>query len=165
MSPLQKKRLTLVLSLLVGLSLAVAFALYALQQNLNLFYSPTDIAQGKATPGVRISVGGLVVPGSVVRDTHDAQSLKVRFDLTDGAHQLTVHFDRILPDLFREGQGILAKGKLDSDLKTVIADEVLAKHDENYTPPEVVESLKKSGMWQHMDKKNSTTTPPADQLK
>lgn len=145
MNPRRKKRLLITSTLVVGLSLAVGLVLYALQQNIDLFYTPTEIIQGKNETGVkpvigqRLRVGGMVLPGTVQRD---ATSLKVRFDLIDnGGGIVTVFFDGILPDLFREGQGIVAQGELIN--KTQInAFEVLAKHDENYMPPEVSDALK-----------------------
>jgi cytochrome c-type biogenesis protein CcmE len=113
-----------------------------LRQNINLFFAPSQIAAGEAPPDRVIRVGGLVVDGSVERDP---QSLKVTFALTDNESTIKVRFEGILPDLFREGQGIIARGKL-VEGSIVEADEVLAKHDENYMPPEVAESLKKAGM-------------------
>ncbi|MCC4263150.1 cytochrome c maturation protein CcmE [Oceanimonas baumannii] len=145
MNPRRKKRMTVLLAVVAGLSLMVGLMLYALQQNIDLFYTPTELVQGKGkeniTPevGQRLRIGGLVVPGSVERDQ---QSLKVSFALVDaGGEQVTVRFDGILPDLFREGQGIVAQGHL-ADARTIDAFEVLAKHDEEYMPPEVAEALK-----------------------
>jgi cytochrome c-type biogenesis protein CcmE len=129
----------------MGMGTAVGLTLYALQQNINLFYSPSQIIAGEAPPGRSIRVGGLVVTGSVQRDS---QSLQVSFSLTDNLKQIRVHYDGILPDLFREGQGIVARGVLTPD-GVVQAQEVLAKHDENYMPPEVAASLKQTGVWQH----------------
>jgi cytochrome c-type biogenesis protein CcmE len=123
---------------------AVGLTLYALQQNINLFYSPSQIAAGEAPLGRNIRIGGLVVPGSVQRDSN---SLRVAFTLTDNAKQVRVSYEGILPDLFREGQGIVARGVL-KDGGMVWAEEVLAKHDENYMPPEVSSSLKQAGAWQ-----------------
>ena len=137
MNPKRKKRLTIILLILVGTALAVGLVLYALNQNINLFYSTTQIAQGEAPAATRIRVGGMVVDGSVERST---ENLQVSFLVTDYANQVKVIFTGILPDLFREGQGIIAMGKLDSS-GVFQADEVLAKHDENYMPPEVAESL------------------------
>ena len=143
MNPKRKKRLIIVVLILMGTGLAVGLVLYALNQNINLFYSTTQIAQGEAPTATRIRVGGMVVDGSVERST---ENLQVSFLVTDYANQVKVSFTGILPDLFREGQGIIAMGKLDS-LGIFQADEVLAKHDENYMPPEVAESL------QHAKKK------------
>ncbi len=145
MTPVRRRRLFFVLAAVTGMALAVGLTLYALQQNINLFFSPSQIAQGEAPIARQIRVGGLVVPGSVERD---AASLQVSFRLTDEAHEIGVRFDGILPDLFREGQGIVAIGQLGDD-GVVLANEVLAKHDENYMPPEVAEALKASGQWQH----------------
>lgn len=137
MNPKRKKRLAIILLILAGTGLAVGLVLYALEQNINLFYTTTQIAQGEAPEATRIRVGGMVVDGSVERST---KNLQVSFLLTDYANQVKVVHTGILPDLFREGQGIIALGKLDS-LGVFQADEVLAKHDENYMPPEVAESL------------------------
>ena len=136
MSTKHQKRTLLVVTLVLGLGCAAGLILYALQQNINLFYSPTQIAQGLAPQQKMIRVGGMVVDGSVKR----GQNLNVDFTLTDYEHELTVHYEGILPDLFREGQGIVAQGvMMDSVFQ---AREVLAKHDENYMPPEVRDSLK-----------------------
>jgi len=140
-NPVRKKRLFIVLAILAGVGIAVALALSALQQNINLFYTPTQIAAGEAPEGTRIRAGGLVEEGSVKR-TND--SLSVAFRVTDGAQAITIRYRGILPDLFREGQGIVALGKLDAD-GVLVADEVLAKHDEKYMPPEVTKALKESG--------------------
>lgn len=147
MNRVRRQRLFLVLFLLTGAGVAVSLTLFALQQNINLFYSPTEIAGGRAPVGQNIRVGGLVVPGSVWRDP---DSLQVRFSLTDEGEQIVVHFDGILPDLFREGQGIVALGRLEQE-GHVHASEVLAKHDETYMPPEVAEALKRAGKWQHAE--------------
>jgi cytochrome c-type biogenesis protein CcmE len=141
MNPKRKKRLILVLMLVVGASLAVSLTLFALSQNINLFYSPAQIAAGEAPVGTRIRAGGMVVEGSVKRDPN---SLHVAFDLTDYDKTVTVEYTGILPDLFREGQGIVAQGALDEQ-GVFQAVEVLAKHDENYMPPEVAEALKAAG--------------------
>lgn len=141
MNPVRKQRLFIVLGVLAGLSVAIGLVLYALQQNINLFYTPQQIADGEAPVGSRMRVGGLVVPGSVDRNQ---ETLDVVFDLTDGKGSFTVHYQGILPDLFREGQGIVANGTLVEPLRFE-ADEVLAKHDETYMPPEVQEALEKAG--------------------
>jgi cytochrome c-type biogenesis protein CcmE len=140
-NPQRKKRLFIVLGLLAGVGIAVALALVALQQNINLFYSPTQIANGEAPAHTRIRAGGMVAEGSVQRS---ADSLDVAFVVTDYAANVTVRYRGILPDLFREGQGIVALGRLNDDGE-LIADEVLAKHDENYMPPEVTKALNESG--------------------
>lgn len=141
MNPQRKQRLLIVVFLVVGVSVAVGLVLYALNQNINLFYSPTQIVNGEAPVGGRIRAGGMVVEGTVKRDP---DSLKVVFDLTDYEKNMTVEFDGILPDLFREGQGIVAQGSMNAE-GVFIATEVLAKHDENYMPPEVAEALKQAG--------------------
>ena len=141
MNPQRKKRLFIVLGLLAGVGITVALALVALQQNINLFYSPTQIANGEAPAHTRIRAGGMVAEGSVQRS---ADSLDVAFVVTDYAANVTVRYRGILPDLFREGQGIVALGRLNDDGE-LIADEVLAKHDENYMPPEVTKALNESG--------------------
>ncbi|NVK42642.1 MAG: cytochrome c maturation protein CcmE [Oceanospirillaceae bacterium] len=141
MTPKRKQRLVIVLAILVGVSVAVGLTLFALSQNINLFYSPTQIAQGEAPTDTRIRAGGMVVEGSVERST---DSLQVRFELTDYGETVPVEYTGILPDLFREGQGIVAQGSLDGN-GVFQAVEVLAKHDENYMPPEVAEALQASG--------------------
>jgi len=141
MNPKRKQRLIIVLFIVFGAAIAVGLVMYALNQNINLFYSPTDIAEGKAPESTRIRAGGMVVEGSVKRDT---QSLKVEFGMTDYAHSVTVVYNGILPDLFREGQGIVAQGEMNSE-GVFEAVEVLAKHDENYMPPEVADALEKAG--------------------
>lgn len=141
MNVVRKKRLMIVLGLLLGVGLAAGLALSALQQNINLFYTPTQIASGEAPPGQRIRAGGMVEKGSLVRR---ADSLDVRFVVTDFTRSVTIHYQGILPDLFREGQGIVAMGVIDAS-GVVQADEVLAKHDEKYMPPEVTKALKDSG--------------------
>ncbi|WP_372881302.1 cytochrome c maturation protein CcmE [Psychromonas sp.] len=144
MNPRRKKRLLITSSLVLGLSIAVGLVLFALQQNIDLFYTPTEIVQGKKETGIkpeigqRLRVGGMVMPGTVQRDP---QSLKVSFDLLDnGGGIVTVFFDGILPDLFREGQGIVAQGELINTTQ-INAFEVLAKHDEEYMPPDVADAL------------------------
>ena len=141
MNPVRKKRLYIVLAIVAGVGAAAALALSALQQNINLFYTPTQIANGEAPHDTRIRAGGMVEKGSLKRS---ADSLDVQFVVTDFAKEVTVKYRGILPDLFREGQGIVALGKLDED-GVLTADEVLAKHDEKYMPPEVTKALKDSG--------------------
>ena len=140
MHPIRKKRLTIVLFLMAGLAVAVGLTTYALRQNINLFYDPTQIAAGEAPADVRIRAGGMVEEGSVLRDT---ESLKVAFKVTDFTESVTVEYVGILPDLFAEGQGIVAMGRLNSE-GVFVADQVLAKHDENYMPPEVADALAKA---------------------
>ena len=141
MNAKRKQRLIVVLFIVFGAAIAVGLAAYALRENINLFYSPTQIADGEAPEEVRIRAGGMVVDGSVKRDP---DSLKVQFAVTDYQSQVVIEYTGILPDLFREGQGIVAQGSLNSD-GILIATEVLAKHDENYMPPEVAEALEKAG--------------------
>ena len=141
MNPLRKKRLIIILAILVGIGAAVALALSALQQNINLFYTPTQIANGEAPLDTRIRAGGMVEAGSLKRS---GDSLDVQFVVTDFHKAVIIQYRGILPDLFREGQGIVALGKLNAN-GVVVADEVLAKHDEKYMPPEVTKALKESG--------------------
>ncbi|MDN3682615.1 cytochrome c maturation protein CcmE [Vibrio tapetis subsp. quintayensis] len=145
MNPRRKKRLGLVLALVVGIATTVGLMLYALNQNMDLFYTPTELVMGKpdgSKPyvGQRLRIGGMVVEGSVSRNQ---ESLRVSFDLADVGPKVTVVYDGILPDLFREGQGIVAQGVL-IDATTIEAFEVLAKHDEEYMPPEIAEAMKKT---------------------
>lgn len=141
MHPVRRTRLLLVLGALALVGVAVGLTTWALRENMNAFYSPADVVDGKAPVDRRIRVGGLVVAGSVQRG---GEGLHVSFDLTDGKGTFTVNYDGILPDLFREGQGILATGTLASDGRFT-AEEVLAKHDENYMPPEIKEAMEKGG--------------------
>jgi cytochrome c-type biogenesis protein CcmE len=134
-----------VAAILVGVGIATTFALQAFNKNLLYYYSPTQIHAGEAPDARSIRVGGLVENGSVQREPG---SLEVTFVLTDFQKEIPVSYTGILPDLFREGQGIIARGKLDGN--RFVAEEVLAKHDENYMPPEVKESLKP-----HMDAANN----------
>ncbi|MGF1749468.1 cytochrome c maturation protein CcmE [Vibrio cionasavignyae] len=145
MTPRRKKRLGIILAIFIGISATVGLILYALNQNMDLFYTPTELVNGKpdgSKPevGQRLRIGGMVVEGSVRRDN---ESLRVSFDLADVGPKVTVVYDGILPDLFREGQGIVAQGVL-VDTTTIEAFEVLAKHDEEYMPPEVAEAMKKT---------------------
>ncbi|ADP98046.1 cytochrome c maturation protein CcmE [Marinobacter adhaerens] len=144
MHPIRKKRLTIVLFLLVGLGIAVGLTTYALRQNINLFYDPTQISAGEAPVDVRIRAGGMVEEGSVLRDP---DSLMVEFKVTDFNASVPIQYTGILPDLFAEGQGVVAMGRLDSNGRFV-ADQVLAKHDENYMPPEVADALEKAAKGQ-----------------
>lgn len=145
MNPRRKKRLTVICSILAGVSVVAGLSLYALSQNIDLFFTPSEVIQGKADSGItptvgqRIRVGGLVVPGTVKRDP---DNLKVQFQLVDTGPMITVKYDGILPDLFREGQGIVAQGTL-TQFDTLEASEVLAKHDEEYMPKEIAEAVGK----------------------
>ncbi len=135
MSPTQKQRLLVVVVLMVGIGITATLTLLAFQENLLYFVSPTQIKSGELPKQRQFRVGGLVVEGTIQRE-----GVKVQFDLTDTANTITVVYSGILPDLFREGQGIVANGKL-ADSGVFEASEVLAKHDENYMPPEVSEAL------------------------
>ena len=137
MTPKRKKRMMLIALMVTGVAIAAGFALKAFNENLMFFYTPSAVAAGEAPLGHSIRVGGLVTEGSVKRQE---DGLTVRFDITDTAKTVTVQYTGILPDLFREGQGIIARGQL-GDQQLFIADEVLAKHDENYMPPEVADAL------------------------
>jgi cytochrome c-type biogenesis protein CcmE len=135
----RRKRLFVVLAILGGVAASVSLAVMASRQNIMFYYDPSQIAAGKAPANKRFRVGGMVVKGSVSRKPGD---LEVKFVLTDFAHQIPVEYTGVLPDLFREGQGIIAHGTLGPD-GAFVADEVLAKHDEKYMPPEVAASLKR----------------------
>lgn len=141
MTPKRRQRLILVGVMLCGVGAAVAFGISAFRENLMLFHSPSDVVAGGVEPGRAFRVGGMVVEGSVERQQED---LSVRFELTDYDKTIPVSFAGILPDLFREGQGIVAMGQID-DNGLFMASEVLAKHDENYMPPEVAEALERAG--------------------
>ena len=140
MKPARKKRLFFIIFLIAGVTLAAGFAMYAFNQNLMFYFSPTDVKKGKAPVDKLFRMGGMVVEGTFKKEP---ETLKVHFDLTDYEKTVSVEYEGILPDLFREGQGIISRGKLNAQ-GVFIAEEVLAKHDENYMPPEVAESLKKA---------------------
>jgi cytochrome c-type biogenesis protein CcmE len=131
----RQNRMILVALLVAGTSLAAYLGLKAFNENLLYFFSPTDVVNGKAPNGKSFRLGGLVANGSVKRE-----GIKVAFDVTDNQNTFTVKYEGILPDLFREGQGIITTGSLKNG--TFMATEVLAKHDENYMPPEVADALK-----------------------
>jgi len=137
MHPHRKRKLNIILLILMVIALAITLTLYALRQNISLFYSPLQLATEKIPAHQTIRVGGVVVPGSVVRGTGD---LLVHFKITDYRRTIEVSYRGILPDLFREGQGIVTQGQL-IDAQHFNAVEVLAKHDEKYMPPEVKSSL------------------------
>lgn len=141
MKAARKKRLALIGLMMLGVTTAVVLGLNAFNKNILFFFSPSQIAAGDAPVGDKFRVGGMVVDGSVERSTSD---LTVTFDLSDSAHDVRVTYTGILPDLFREGQGIVAIGKLQEN-GVFSAETVLAKHDENYMPPEVADALKKAG--------------------
>lgn len=147
MNARRKKRLAIAVGLVGGVALVASLLLYALNSNLNLFFTPSEIIQGKKDTGVmpeigqRLRIGGMVTVGTLVRDP---KSLHVSFKVHDAAGgEITVTYDDLLPDLFREGQGIVAQGVLVGPTE-LQATEVLAKHDENYMPPEVAEAMGKS---------------------
>jgi cytochrome c-type biogenesis protein CcmE len=147
MTPKRKQRLMVVFLIILGVGATVALAVTAFQQNMLFFFSPTQIAAGEAPKNRQIRIGGMVSKGSVQRVT---SSLQVKFEVTDFAHTIKVSYEGILPDLFREGQGVIAIGDMQAD-GTFSAKEVLAKHDENYMPPEVAEIMK--------TKENATNAP------
>jgi cytochrome c-type biogenesis protein CcmE len=133
----RRKRLFAVLAILAGVGAATVLAMLAFRDNLLYFYNPTQVLAGDAPSGRQFRIGGMVTEGSVQRTPG---SLEVRFVVTDYRSSIPVRYEGLLPDLFREGQGVVAHGRIDTSGEFV-ADEVLAKHDENYMPPEVAESL------------------------
>lgn len=157
----KQRRSVLIAASLAVLGVAAGLVLFALRDSIVFFYSPSDVAEISLAPDQRFRLGGLVEQGSVERKG-DAT---VRFAVTDGASSMPVTYKGILPDLFREGQGVVAEGKLDGD-GVFAADSVLAKHDENYMPPEVAEALKKRGVWQGeggaMEASRSASPPKPD---
>jgi len=138
----KQRRLILIGGSLGVLAVAVALMLNAFRDSIVFFNSPSDVAEKHIGPGTRIRLGGLVKSGSLVR----SDNLNVRFDVTDGNHDMVVAYQGVLPDLFREGQGVVAEGALDGS-GVFNADTVLAKHDETYMPKEVADALKRSGHW------------------
>lgn len=155
MKPIRKRRLMLVVFLLAGVSVAVGLTMVALQENINLFYDPTQIAAGEAPREVRIRAGGMVEEGSVSRSD---ETLDVSFRISDGESSIEVLFDGILPDLFKEGQGIVALGRIGQD-GAFRADEVLAKHDENYMSPEVAEAMDRAKARMQTTVENEPNSP------
>ena len=147
----KQQRTMLIIGALVFLGVAAGLILYALKDTLVFFYTPSEmnekLAEHKISPGSRLRLGGLVEKGSV-KLLDDGV---IRFTITDTAKSVPVTFKGILPDLFREGQGVVAEGRLQPD-GTFVADTVLAKHDEKYMPREVADALKKKGLWQHEDR-------------
>jgi len=137
MTPARRKRLVLVLGIVAGVGLAAFLATQAFRSNVMFFFDPTEVAAGKPPQGERFRLGGMVVKGSLVKTPG---SLDVKFEVTDFKSTVPVTYDKILPDLFREGQGVVAHGRMHDGV--FVADEVLAKHDEKYMPPEVAKSLK-----------------------
>lgn len=149
MTPRQR-RMMLVALIVLGVGTAVAFALTAFQENLLYFYSPSDVSEGKAPTDKTFRLGGMVPEGSFMRRPG---SMEATFVVTDYAHSVTVKYSGVLPDLFREGQGVVARGRLGPN-GVFLAEEVLAKHDENYMPPDVADALRKQG-----DKRVTTELP------
>lgn len=137
MKPHRKKRLSMILFIAAGLSVAIGLSLYALSNNIDLFFTPTQVAAGEVPDNQHIRVGGMVKEGSVERDD---DTLEVRFAATDYNHDVWIRYEGILPDLFREGQGVVAEGTLGPDGR-LLASRVLAKHDENYMSSEVKAAL------------------------
>jgi len=146
----KQRRLVLIGTSLGVLAIAAALVLGALRDSIVFFNSPTDVAEKSIPPGTRMRIGGLVKSGSLQR----GDNLQVSFAVTDGKTDISVRYQGIVPDLFREGQGVVAEGKLESG-RVFAADTVLAKHDERYMPREVVDALKKSGRWQEGEMKSS----------
>ena len=138
----KQRRLALIGCGLGVLAVAAALVLSALRESIVFFNSPSDVAEKHVAPGARIRLGGLVSPGSLVR----GDNLKIRFEVTDGKSKLPVAYQGVLPDLFREGQGVVAEGALDP-AGVFNAETILAKHDETYMPKEVADALRKSGHW------------------
>ena len=149
----KQRRLILIGSSLGVLAIAAVLVLGAMSDSIVFFNSPTDIAEKHIAPGTRIRVGGLVKPGSVQR----GENLNIRFEVTDGKSDVTVRYQGIVPDLFREGQGVVTEGKLEAG--GILADMVLAKHDERYMPREVSDALKKAGRWEETAGQTSGGTP------
>ncbi|WP_315919472.1 cytochrome c maturation protein CcmE [Mesorhizobium sp. SP-1A] len=139
----KQKRLSVILGGLVFLGAATGLTFYALGQKASYFYMPADLAKASVAPGQRIRLGGLVEKGTIVR----GQGTTVAFDVTDGEKSVKVTYTGILPDLFREEQGVITEGSFDQG-GTFVADSVLAKHDERYMPKEVADSLKAKGVWE-----------------
>jgi cytochrome c-type biogenesis protein CcmE len=138
----KQTRLSLILAGLALLGLAVGLVLFALRDSIVFFYTPSEMASKQIAPGTRVRLGGLVEQGSLVKGTDGAVSFKV----TDMTKTMQVNFKGLLPDLFREGQGVVAEGSANAD-GTFKADSVLAKHDEKYMPKEIVDKLKAQGVW------------------
>jgi cytochrome c-type biogenesis protein CcmE len=138
----KQRRLVLIGSALAVLGIAAALVLNALRDSIVFFSTPSMVAEKNIQPGQRFRLGGIVEPGSLVR----GEQLRVRFTVTDGNAKLPVTYTGILPDLFREGQGVISEGAIDPS-GTFKADSVLAKHDENYMPKDVADALKKQGHW------------------
>jgi cytochrome c-type biogenesis protein CcmE len=148
----KQRRGVLIGTCLAVLAIAVGLVLFAMRDSIVFFYSPSEVAEMKIAPGTRFRLGGLVETGSVVR----GEGTTIRFAVTDRAKTLPVTYTGVLPDLFREGQGVVAEGMLAPD-GVFSADSVLAKHDETYMPPEVAKKLKAQGVW-----RDDAAAKPAD---
>ena len=140
MTPRRKQRLILILIVFTGTAVAITLVLLALRENINLFFTPSEVQAGEAPLDTSFRLGGMVVADSIHRS---GEGLEIRFELTDTAESVTVTYRGILPDLFGEGQGVVTQGRLLSD-GTFKAEQVLAKHDETYMPPEVEDALEKA---------------------
>ncbi|MCF6370488.1 cytochrome c maturation protein CcmE [Rhizobium halophilum] len=141
----KQKRLTIIAGGMSFIIAAVLLVMFAFSQSVAYFFMPSDLATTEVSPGTRIRLGGLVAEGSVKR----GEGSTVTFSVTDGSGTVPVSYTGILPDLFREGQGVVTEGAFDAMSHSFVADTVLAKHDENYMPKEVADRLKEDGVWQH----------------
>ena len=152
----KQRRLAMIAGGVSVLAVAVLLVLFAMKDSIVFFNSPTDVVEKHVAPGTRIRLGGLVAPHSLSK----GEALAVRFQVTDGNHAIAVTYQGVLPDLFREGQGVVAEGTLDG-AGVFKADNVLAKHDENYMPKEVADALKKQGHWtdEYASKKSGAVLP------
>lgn len=148
----KQKRMAIIGGGMSFIMLAVFLVMFAFGQSIAYFYMPADLEKNAVAPGTRIRLGGLVAEGSVKRD----EGRTVSFTVTDGTGSVPVRYTGILPDLFREGQGVVTEGVFDAATHAFIADSVLAKHDENYMPKEVADRLKDKGLWQHTADGNKT---------
>jgi cytochrome c-type biogenesis protein CcmE len=155
MNAVRRKKLTWVLATLAGAVVAVVLVIYAIGQQTDYYFDPTAIEQGEAPQDKRIRAGGMVVAGSIHRDPNDPTHVK--FEVTDFNATIPVSYEGILPDLFAENSGVVATGKMQG--KTFVASEVLAKHDENYMPPEVAKSLKQDQKAQGIAPNSEQYTP------
>ena len=156
----RRRRGILIAGALGVLAVAVGLVLTALRESIVFFHTPSDLAAKAVPEGQRIRLGGLVAMGSVKR----GQGADVEFAITDTAEQITVRYRGVLPDLFREGQGVVTEGALEAG-RIFRADTVLAKHDETYMPPEVAKALKEKGLWQHGAPKPGAKSPPMSEKK
>ena len=141
MHPARQKRVMIVASILVGSALAIGLLLYAFNEGLNVFFTPTELAEGKVRPDQNIRIGGMVKAGSLRKE--GLEGTRIEFVATDTNEDIPVVYTGVLPDLFREGQGVVAEGRLDAD-GVFQASSILAKHDENYMPPEAAEAMRKA---------------------